>query len=180
MRRRRVKSTDAPKKLEREGVRIAIQSLRRQGLRPEDVSSRREGYDLLLDGRRIEVKASTGKRAWMEVDIRKSCRFMVDTNTRKDIRRRGFPFDEIIEVTLMGKPNGPKIYNYPRSAMRRHGQFRAKTIWKVQVPQAERNEYLLGSTDHREGQGRLGKRPARAPRTTPAHGSSGSNFAPDE
>lgn len=136
---------DLGKKVEREGVRIAIRYLRQQGLSPRDVSDRHRGYDLIIERRRVEVKASTKNRAWMEVDIRKSCEYRVDTKDRKDILRRGLPFDEIVEVTRIGRPDGPKVYRYPVSAVLEFGEFHTKTMWNVHVPEGQRETFLLRS-----------------------------------
>src|SRR5437867_2906265 len=99
----RIRTGDT-KRIEKIGIELAIRWLRRRGYRPADVSDQHLGYDLRVGGRRVEVKASTKSRGWNNADIRKSCRVRwLSQDRHVEIRRRGLPFDDLIEVTRIGE-----------------------------------------------------------------------------
>ncbi len=114
--------------------------LRGLGLKPRDVSAERLGYDIQVGHRRIEVKASTKGRGWMEMDIRKrSPPKYGKTSAIVRVPLRSLP--EVVEVVNLDDPGHPRIYHYPPTIVRRYGHLGMRVFWIVRVPRAKREKY---------------------------------------
>lgn len=130
--------------VEQEAVRVAIEYLRAQGLRPKDVSAAKVGYDILAGRTRIEVKGSLNDRAQNVIDIRGACELRWNrSGTKVTVTRTGLSFDALIEVTRIGQPDGPVVYYYPKSALEEYGTFWVWTTWRVLVPVKQRGRYQV-------------------------------------
>jgi hypothetical protein len=135
------------KHVETLGLDIAMAYFEQRGYKPRRLGHNK-GHDIELDKgryRRIEVKATTHQdRAWCEASLQAfpDCR-----KVRSDRRHIAFersetlPFDDVLEVTDIGKPGGPHIYYYPARLASKFGKLDAKPVWKWRVPMEIRDHY---------------------------------------